>query len=157
MQDKKTQCSNFPGSKDGFTSWSLVCLDSTEKKTSCTDFISKASMTWKSNPKIVSNPIYLEQHHFPGYKTEAEYKFVPVPDLNNLQQYSEVKIRYFFMDTQDYRKHDFRKLKECFVQYFLDGSVKAILNSSANLKKWSGANRCKKNIQDFNLAMNHSP
>ena len=35
---------------------------------------------------------------------------------------------------------------ECFVQYFLGGSVKAILNYSANLKQ-------KNNIQDFNLAM----
>ena len=51
MQDKKTQCSSFPGSKDGFTSWSLVCLDSAETKTSCKEFISKASKTWKSNPK----------------------------------------------------------------------------------------------------------
>ena len=135
MQDKKTQCSNFPGSKDGFTSWSLVCLDSTEKKTSCTDFISKASMPWKSNPKIVSNPVYLEQHHFPGYKTEAEYKFVPVPDLNNLQQYSEVKFRYFFM--------------ECFAQYFLGGSVKAILNSSAMIMLFIERGRLKRAVMNF--------
>ena len=52
-------------------------------------------MTWKSTPKIVSSPEYLEQHHFSGYKTEAEYKFIPVTDLNNFQKYSEVKIRYF--------------------------------------------------------------
>ena len=95
MQDKKTQCSSFPGSKDGFTSWSLVCLDSAETKTSCKAFISKASKTWKSNPKIVSSPEYLEQQHYSGYKTEAEYKFIQVTDLNNFQKYSEVKIRFF--------------------------------------------------------------
>ena len=95
MQDKKTQCSSFPGSKDGFTSWSLVCLDSAETKTTCKEFISKASMTWKSNPKIVSSPGYLDQHHYTGYKTEAQYKFISVTDLNNFQKYSEVKIRYF--------------------------------------------------------------
>ena len=107
MQDKKTQCSSFPGSKNGFTSWSLICFDPTEKKTSCKDFISKASMSWKSNPKIVSNLVYLEQLHFPGYKTEAEYKFVPVPDLNNLQKYSEVKFR-FFRDNSIYRGSQIR-------------------------------------------------
>ncbi len=50
-------------------------------------------MTWKTNPRIVPDPIYLDQQHY-GYKTVAEYEFIPVPDLSDLNKYSEVKIRY---------------------------------------------------------------
>ena len=55
-QDKSNQCSTFPGSQTGYISWSLVCKDSSNKKTSCSEFIDGAF--WKSNPSIVTNATY---------------------------------------------------------------------------------------------------
>ena len=55
-QDKSNQCSTFPGSKTGHISWSLVCKDSSNKTTSCSEIIDGAY--WKSNPSIVTNATY---------------------------------------------------------------------------------------------------
>ena len=55
-QDKSNQCSIFPGSTIGHTSWSLVCKDESNKKTSCSEYIDRTY--WKSNPSIVTNTTY---------------------------------------------------------------------------------------------------
>ena len=63
-------------------------------------------MTSKSNQMIVSNPVYLEQHQY-TVKTDAEYKFIPVPELNNLHEYSEIIIRYYLLAIQKIGARDF--------------------------------------------------
>ena len=55
-QDKFNQCSTFPGSITGYTSWSLVCKDESNQRTSCSEYIDRTY--WKSNPSIVTNTTY---------------------------------------------------------------------------------------------------
>ena len=55
---------------------------------------------------IVSDPVYLEQHQY-TVKTDAEYKFIPVPELNNLHEYSEIIIRYYLSIIRKFGARDY--------------------------------------------------
>ena len=60
MQDEKNECLQFPESKIGFTSWSLICKNAEDLTSNC-GTISKmalASTFWKKNPSILTNITY---------------------------------------------------------------------------------------------------